>query len=793
MQMQAHTSSMSFVGRENELAKIADLLVLPDCRLLTLTGPGGIGKTRLAIEAMAEQQAHFIHGVHFISLTTINSADVVASAVAGGLHLSFLPASDPRVQIIHYLRNKHTLLVLDNFEHVLEASDLLTDLLQAAPDVKCLVTSRERLNLREEWVLMLDGLPFPNGDANTRLESYSAVELFVQRARQIQANFTPSENVEAVRAICQWVEGMPLAIELAATWLRAMSCQHIAVHLGDSSDFLTTSLRNVPERHRSMRAVFEQSWNLLSTAEQHVLMYLSVFRGGFDHQAAEQVTGAALPVLASLVDKSMIRLNAAGRYDLHELLRQYAADKLAALGEVEAAHQHHCDYFLKLAITADEHAFGREQIPWFDRLEIELDNLRAAVFWSQNTEIGLRLAGALKWFFSERGYWREGRDWLERTLASNPDASPSHRARALLSLVSFVDDKRALALCDEAFSLAHGVNDRMNMAWALSQKGIFAALDPIQAVEILDTSLALFRQIDDAMGLAHTLVRRSWYTWGWQQDDELACALLQEAEMIAQKAGDKIIMGWVMHGFGSIAWCRCHLEQGRAYCLQGLAFFNEARFKMGYEMSLILGIIEQELGNPEAARTAYKAALLGCEVMYQPVDYLHPVLTNLSGLTWASKQFLHSRAINNLANNADLEHRGVLSELVSSSPVAAAFRDYLGEALLDDLRVNRQTITLEKGIHYLEIGAARIAAELRNRGSTVEAAHPQSPTPEPLTEREREILCLFGDGLNSREIAEQLVLSVWTIRWYLKHIYGKLDAHSRSEAIARAKELRLLT
>jgi predicted ATPase len=376
-------------------------LAVPTCRLLTLVGSGGIGKTRLAIQAAA-QLANFAQGVYFVPLAPVGSPDLLASAIAGALQVSFYGSDDPTVQLVNYLREKHLLLLLDNFEHLREGTPLLTDILDAAPALKMLVTSRERLNLQEEWVLPVEGMQYPKGDEPGSIEDYSAVRLFVQSARRVQPAFTLADDVSAVIAICQHVEGMPLGLELAAVWLRVMSCRQIAVQLERSLDFLTTPLRNVPERHRSLRVVFEQSWRLLSESERRVLATLAVFHGGFDLEAAEQVAGASLSLLAGLVDKSLIRLNRSGRYDLHELFRQFASDKLAESGETAAATRRHFEYYAELAERAERHLYGPEQEGWFDRLAVDLDNLRAALAWSvrdEEAETGLRLAGSLGWFW----------------------------------------------------------------------------------------------------------------------------------------------------------------------------------------------------------------------------------------------------------------------------------------------------------------------------------------------------------------------------------------------------------
>ena len=369
-----------FVGREKELAEVAELLANPDCRLVTLSGPGGIGKTRLALQVAADQVGAFVHGVYFVSLAPISSAEHLVPAIADALHLPFDGRQYPQEQLLDYLRERELLLVLDNVEHVLEEMGLLSKILQRAPGVVLLVTSRERLNLREEWVYAVEGLTYPEGSVTTGLETFSAVNLFQQRARQTHRRFSLSETeIPHVVRICQLVEGMPLGIELAAAWADVRSSAEIAQEIERNLDILTTSLRNVPARQRSMWATFEYSWRLLKETEKDIFIRLSVFRGGFRREAAVVVAGTSPLTLSALLDKSLIRRVAPDRYDMHELLRQYAAEKLEADPQKQEETQaQHARYFAAFLEQQARYLQGAKQKQALTEIGLEIENARQA-------------------------------------------------------------------------------------------------------------------------------------------------------------------------------------------------------------------------------------------------------------------------------------------------------------------------------------------------------------------------------------------------------------------------------
>jgi predicted ATPase/DNA-binding SARP family transcriptional activator len=381
-----------FVGREAELAEIARLLAEPDCRLLTLVGPGGMGKTRLAVETATRlvqpdaQQGRFAQGIFFVPLEAVQEKDGIVSAIisviADEIGFPLHAAAPLQQQLLAYLRDQNILLLLDNFEHLVAAAGLLSAILRAAPAVKILVTSREALGLQEEWHYSINGMAVPAIAPDclpTGVEA-DAVRLFVQSARRTQPGFTLAAERTAVLRICQMVEGMPLAIELAAAWLRALTPQQIVHELERGLDILTARFQNIPARHRSIRAVLDHTWNLLETEEREVVQQLSVFLGSFQRAAAEEVAGASLPTLALLVDKALLRVHPDQRYQLHELTRQYAAERLpgAAKSDLRDAH---ATYYAALVAEQRPHLFTGAYQQALATLAAEYDNILHAWEW----------------------------------------------------------------------------------------------------------------------------------------------------------------------------------------------------------------------------------------------------------------------------------------------------------------------------------------------------------------------------------------------------------------------------
>ncbi|MFN8420967.1 MAG: AAA family ATPase [Anaerolineae bacterium] len=401
-----------FIGRTAELADIDNILANPACRLLTLLGPGGVGKTRLALEFAARHADKFSSGTAFIPLASVGTPAHVASAIADRLSLNFAGQSDPIAFLLGYLSEHQMLLILDNFEHLLEGTgtDLILKIIQHAPQITLLVTSRERLNLQVEWLFDVEGLSYPSGklmDVPPDVTDYSAVQLFVQRIKQVQPSFSPSESaLRSIVHMSQQLAGMPLAIELAAATVRIHSIDMVEQHLRENLGALSTTLRDVPERHRSMRAAFDHSWSLLNEADRTLFSRPAIFHGSFTAEAAKQVAGAMPYDLGSLIDKSLLRqyqsVDAKGASELRcfmlEPIHEFGMERLLERGEYDKLQHSRAAYYLALVEDAAAHWNSRTSEGALSRVGREYDNLHATLAWSRvsgQPTIGLQIAIAL--------------------------------------------------------------------------------------------------------------------------------------------------------------------------------------------------------------------------------------------------------------------------------------------------------------------------------------------------------------------------------------------------------------
>jgi predicted ATPase/transcriptional regulator with XRE-family HTH domain len=623
------------IGRESELSALHQMLGDPQCRLITLVGPGGIGKTRLAIEAALEQNKD--HGPYavFVSLASLSSASLIAQAIADALELKLQGSEEPKAQLIRYLREKKTLLVLDNFEHLLDGVELLAEIIQFTLKVKILCTSREQLNVQGEWVFDVRGLDLPEGQV-----------LFADCAHRVQTDFVLQDDYRLTIAhICRLVEGMPLAIELAATWIRILSLSEIEQEIQRDLDFLSTEMRDLPKGHRSMRAVFDHSWGLLAKEEQQVLSRLSVFRSGFALEAAKQVAGASLATLSSLVSKSLVQRTNVGRYSLHELLRQYTSAHLETDPALSAATwKKHYHFYLTLAQSADSQLRGSDQLEWLDRLEQEHDNLRAAIEWSliesdkepsEQRDLALELVAALRWFWYMRGYFHEGCDYLTKALDLNSQkletdqVSPSPastenishpvnlgaRARALEGQASMSNllgnHSAAYTLAEQSAAICQNLGDKQGLANALLIMGHTLRWqgEVTLSHSRLKEALALYREAGDQWGAARCLFRLGKYLTDFG-GDSAGRALLDESSAILEKLGDKFLLDNVLVSLGIIALSSGNYTYALSQLNRGLTIAQEIGdpYQMADALTNI-GCVLRIQGEYAAASSCFEEAL----------------------------------------------------------------------------------------------------------------------------------------------------------------------------------------
>ncbi len=568
----------AFVGRTRELAEISEHFEDPHRRLVTLLGPGGVGKTRLALQAAAEAVERFKHGVFFVYLAPLSSPNQVVSSMAEALGFSFYSREEPKDQLLNFLREKELLLVLDNLEHLMAMVALMRELLEAAPRLTLLATSRERLNLSQESVLEIRGLDVP-GEADLQQnppESFGALRLFAERARQVEPAFALDEaTLPGVLRVCRLVDGIPLGIELAAAWVRMLPPTEIAAEIEAKLDFLESSMHDVPERHRSLRAAFEYSWNLLDEDEREAYRNLSALRGSWDREVAARVAGVSLRTLAGLADKSLVRKTAAGRFYVHEVLRHHAVEKRAEDPEAQAALEvKHGTYFADFMAERAAKLRGREQVAALEAVQANLDNVLAAWRWALEANradcLG-RALDALWLFYEKRSRFREGletfraaaEDWGERggdaALGGKLWAREGYFAQRLGEL------EAAGQRLEWALEEARRADDAEEVAFCLNYLGQLALrrgrFD--QARTRLEESLALRRERNAPRGIAASLnnLGALAYLTG---EHARAKACYEESLGLAQRSGDLWSVGALRNNLGEIHRLLGEREAARA-------------------------------------------------------------------------------------------------------------------------------------------------------------------------------------------------------------------------------------
>jgi predicted ATPase/class 3 adenylate cyclase len=623
----------SFVGREKESAQVKGLLAAAP--LVTLTGSGGCGKTRLALQVAADLLDGEGDGVWFVELAALTDPSLVLPTVATVLGVKEQAGRTLQQTLLDSLKTRRLLLLLDNCEHLLSACAQLADLLiRSCPQVKVLATSREGLGIAGETTYRVPSLSLPDPHHLPPIENLSqfeAVRLFLDRAGAAMPDFAVTHaNAPALAQICYRLDGIPLAIELAAARVRAMAVEEINAHLDQLFRLLTGGSRTVLPRHQTLRAAIDWSYSLLTEPERLTLHRLSVFAGGWTLEAAEKVCASdgieaweMLDLLCSLVDKSLVVAEPKEghtRYHLLETVRQYGTEKLQTIGETEQVKTRHRDYFLALAEEAEPLLTGPDQGMWLRRLETEHDNFRAALAWcevdAEGAEIGLRLASTICHFWYVRGYWSEGREHLRRALGKQgAQVRILARARALHGAADLAGNQSdyvaASALHEESLSIFRELGDRQGIARSLNGIGLIATdqIDYVAARGLFEESLTIRRELGDRRGIAILLSNLGYVAW-LQSDFVAASALLEESLSISRKLGDRRGSAWSLINWGNVAYAQSHHAEARTLYEEGLSICREFGDRQGMAWALMgLGCVVSAENDPVAAWTLFEEGL----------------------------------------------------------------------------------------------------------------------------------------------------------------------------------------
>lgn len=770
--------AMPIVGRSNEIKTILDMMANPECRLITLTGPGGIGKTSIAIEI-----ARQVDESYFVSLQELNNAEQMVTALAQELCITLNGPEDPLDQLLYALPEQAT-LVLDNFEHLTEAAPILSTIIQRVPHIRFLVTSRVVLSLQDEWVYKISGLDVPESpDEDTVYES-SSITLFAERARKIRQNFEIGEDIESVVCICQLVAGNPLAIELTATWVRVLTCEQIVEELQSGLDILSTNLRDVDERHHSMVMVCEQSWRLLSSDEQSTFMNLSVFQGAFSLEAARAVADASLPILSSLVDQSMLQLDECGCYQIHEVLRVYGLEQLHRSPEQEqVARDQHMKFYSDMLHNITPALNSSEQGQAISQIDQEITNILAA--WKHAIERNLP----------------EKIDRMMKPLAFYYEIpSMEHDGKVVFNaaLEKFGDDQTVLSgkLWVWRGWFGYRIGD-IETALNYSLRG-FSILDAHGATGILAMPFSVL----------------SWYEDHPRVDFEELQTRYETELQFYDERGDDWSAAWILYGLGNIARWQGDVMQSKQYLKDSIRRFGITGD--GWSKTWALGGLcttLRKMGHYEETLSLYEDARNYCEAVGDAsgVSYALSSMGEVSqalGDHQAARQYfigsLQSsletrnewtmidaslRYAELLANDGALQQASEIFAILKTHPItqvgwARERRDsaakWLGELQNHEVVVSHQNRNL-RGV------VASLIADAQ--GDRAQGAPNQEMLIEPLSDREIEVLQLVMQGLSNRQIAEELVLALGTVKAHIHNIFGKLGVRNRTEAAEKARQM----
>jgi non-specific serine/threonine protein kinase len=809
------TPLSSFIGREHELAEVKRLL--SDYRMLTLIGSGGSGKTRLAIQVAQDLGAEFPDGIWFVDLAALSDPHLVVHVTASILNVREQADIPVVSSLTVHLRPRAMLLLLDNCEHLIEACARLSKtLLETCPDIRLLTTSREPLGVPGETVWIVPPLTLPepqpwrspsSGQGSLSIyEQSEAIRLFVTRASAASPNFklTP-QNAPWVANICRRLDGAPLAIELAAARLRAFSARQIAERLDDRFLLLTGGPRTAPARQQTLEAALDWSYALLSQEEQWVFLQLTVFSSGWTLAAAERVcAGAAqdlMMVLASLVDKSLVvvdRYLDEARYRYLETIRQYGAQLLAEAGETDQVRSRHLDYFTRWTEQADSHLSGPDQSTWLERFNLEHDNLRSALDWSQaaesRAEQGLRLAAACGFFWKIRGYLTEGRARLLAALEWEASRGPAlPRARALLRAgnIAYLQSDYPLTrtLLTDALSISRslGPPGKPELAEALDLLGELATEvgEYKQASAFFEEALAIYRALQDQQGIAGMLMQLGWAAMR-TGDYRYASTLLEECLPLFRKLGNARLLGLALAGLGELAVRQGAFDRANTLLKQSLALRQELGDRWGIAASLgslgWLALLQRDFTR--------MADLLGNSLA------IRLEIGELSGTAWSLEKLAEAASLQ--ARNLPNPHRQRGYQRAACLYGAAqALRQPLN-SMIDSADLPEYESTLEllrTGLGRQAFDAAWAEGSAMPLQEIVSLALNPWVTPQDLaalpdaqaakakygglTPRERQAAYLIAQGKSNREIAGAMFVRVKTVETYITRILNKLGFDSR--------------
>lgn len=665
------TPLTSFVGRSVELAELLAYFNTSSSRLLTILGPGGVGKTRLAIQAgqqlLAAPTDQIQHGIYFVPLVAIHSADALVAAIAASLNYSFYGREEPGQQLQRYLKHKRLLLIMDNFEHLIDQAELLLEILQKAPHVRFLVTSRACLNFQAESLLELQGLSYPvtittqPAYASPRPpadENSEAVQLFVHRARQIRLSFSPTTtDMAAIGQACHLLEGNPLAIELAATLTRSFSCADIVTKITTSLDALTTSMRDITDRHINLRTVFMHSWQMLTPAEQGVFAQLAIFPGSFDQPAAAEIAGATPAMLTRLVDHSLLAEKPGPRYEWHEILRQYALEKLqAGAAAWQTAQANHGRYFAHFLQEREALLRGGHQKSTLVEVNQEIDNIRTAWNWALaegQTEMLRQSLTGLTAFYDAYGLLYEGNDVFTQALVQHRQRATTPAQEELLALLLNCSGRfmtrlgqydEASGRLQECLELCRRRSLLSEMALCLNYLGqvAFSQGKHEQAWHYLQESLALSQEIGNLASEATALSNLGNLACEEGKYEE-ANQFLQRSLVIQQKIDRQRGVGICLNNLGNVALAQGSLKEARRFFGKSLEIKREIGLPHDIAVTLMnSGLVALQLGHTEEARQCFQESLLTFTEIGQTLGTLYALL-NLGNVAGAQQNITEAQ------------------------------------------------------------------------------------------------------------------------------------------------------